>query len=289
VIVMIFCLQKIFQVLLPKVLATIDSGTRYLPNWHIDLIAEYLAAAERGEVTRLIINMPPRALKSICVSVAWPAWLLAHDPKRRILAASYASGIAIKHSIDCRQVLRTPWYQELFPQTRMTEDQDEKSKFMTSARGFRLATSVGGTLTGEGGNFLIMDDPISPSQAMNRKKRDVANKWFEHTFASRLDDKKRGVIILVMQRLHPEDLSGYLLEKGGWEQLSLPALNNEKQVYRYGSIRKIYAEGELLHADRENIALMEQAKQDLGSAAFCRAIYATTRAGRRAHGAKSLV
>ena len=106
----------------------------------------------------------------------------------------------------------------------LSHDQNEKHKFMTTRRGFRFATSVGGSTTGEGGNFLIIDDPLSPAQAMNALARAHANRWFDHTFASRLDNKQKGVIVLVMQRRHTEDLTGWLLAKGGWEHLCLPAV-----------------------------------------------------------------
>lgn len=251
-----------------KTLATTDPGAHYKPNWHIELIAEYLAAASRGEVRRLIINMPPRALKSVCVSVAWPAWLLGHDPRRRIMAASYASGLSVKHSLDCRLVVQSSWYRRLFTETQLVRDQNEKHKFMTDQRGFRFATSVGGTITGEGGNFLILDDPQSPRQAMNRHGREMVNSWFEHTFASRLDDKDKGVIVLVMQRLHQDDLSGYLLDKGGWEHLCLPMVADRPTLHDFGAVHKSRAAGELLHEEREGQAAVTRAKHELGSFAY---------------------
>lgn len=257
-----------FASFIGKVVGTTDPGATYLPNWHIELIAEYLEAARRGEITRLIINMPPRALKSVCVSVAWPAWILGHAPESRIMAASYASSLAVKHSIDCRNVMESDWYGALFPHTVMAYDQNEKSRFMTSRRGFRLATSVDGATTGEGGNFLILDDPISPMQAMSAAGREHVNAWFDHTFASRLNDKRKGVIVLVMQRLHEDDLSGYLLKKGGWVHLCLPAVAQEDSVLRFGRVRAERKLGEALHAQREDLALIERAKVELGSRAF---------------------
>lgn len=251
-----------------KCFSTVDPGTEYLPNWHIALIAEYLEAARRGEVTRLIINMPPRSLKSVCVSVAWPAWLIGQQPHCRVMAASYAASLSLKHSLDCRLVMTSPWYKRMFPGVMLTRDQNEKRKFMTSERGFRLATSVGGSTTGEGGNFLIIDDPLNPAQAMNACWRAHANQWFDHTFVSRLDDKKKGVIVLVMQRLHQHDLTGHLLAKGGWEHLCLPAAAQKAERYTFGGVDKMREAGELLHPGREDMALIERAKIELGSAAF---------------------
>ncbi|MDE3016051.1 MAG: phage terminase large subunit [Pseudomonadota bacterium] len=251
-----------------KTLATADPAAAYLPNWHIDLIAEYLEAARKGEITRLIINLPPRCLKSICVSVAWPAWLLGHDPSRRIMVASYASSLSIKHSLDTRLVMTSDWYKRIFPATRLAHDQNEKHKFVTTQRGYRLATSVGGAATGEGGNFLIIDDPMNPAQAASHACRELVQSWFDHTFASRLDDKRKGVIVLVMQRLHTNDLTEYLLAKGGWEHLCLPAVATRRAAYDFGRIKKTREAGEALHQERENNTLIERAKIELGSAAF---------------------
>lgn len=251
-----------------KTLATCDPGADYLPNWHIDLIAEYLEAARRSEITRLIINMPPRSLKSICVSVAWPAWLLGHNPKCRIIAASYAASLSVKHSIDCRLVLSSDWYRALFPGVRLVRDQNQKSKFMTSARGFRMAGSVGGSITGEGGDFLIVDDPTNPAQALSAATRSHANAWFDHTFATRLNDKQKGVIVVVMQRLHADDLTGHLLAKGGWQQLSLPMVALKSEIHDFGAVYKERHIGDMLHASRDTQAVVERTRRELGSAAF---------------------
>jgi len=257
-----------FPSFIGKSLSTADPGARFLSNWHIDLIAEHLEAARRGEITRLIINMPPRALKSQCVSIAWPAWLLGHDPSARIMAASYSASLSIRHSLDCRQVVTSAWYQRLFPHTNLARDQNEKHKFMTTKRGFRFATSVGGTATGEGGNFLIIDDPLNPTQAMNASARAHVKRWYDHTFSTRLNDKKRGVIVLVMQRLHVDDLTNHLLEKGGFMHLSLPAIASAQEYYHFGSVTNNRMQGEILHPAREDKNLLERAKIELGAQGF---------------------
>ncbi|MEK6746040.1 MAG: phage terminase large subunit [Pseudomonadota bacterium] len=257
-----------FPTFIGKTLETVDPGTEFLSNWHINLIAEYLEAARKAQITRLIINIPPRSLKSVCVSVAWPAWILGHNPKARIIAASYAASLSIKHSVDSRLLISSPWYQNIFPEVKLTREQNQKQKFVTTQRGFRMASSVGASVIGEGGNFLIIDDPISPAQAMNKNWRTRVNSWFDNTFATRLDNKKKGVIVLVMQRLHSEDLSGYLLAKGGWEHLCLPAVSMQQKKYSFKAVTKIREAGELLHPERENMFLIERAKIELGSSAF---------------------
>ena len=257
-----------FSLFLHRVMASSAPGVAYRHNWHMDAIGEYLSACAAGEVTRLIINLPPRMLKSTIVSVAWPAWLLGHRPEERIMAASYAQSLSLKHSTDCRAVIEAEWYKRLFPATRLRRDQNEKEKFATTARGYRLAVSVGGAAIGEGGNILIVDDPINPLQAGHRVQRDAVNQWFDHTFVTRLDDKRRGAIVVVMQRLHTQDLSGYLLEKGGWEHLCLPAIAPENSVVQVGRFCYARPAGEPLHAAREDAALLERTKRELGSANF---------------------
>lgn len=261
-------LRTDFRLFLAKSFAHTNPATRYLPNWHIDLIGEYLAAAQCAEITRLIINMPPRMCKSLTVSVAWPAWLLGHNPATRIMAASYSQSLSVKHALDCRHILQSEWYQQVFADTRIAADQNEKHKCVTTQRGQRFATSVLGTATGEGGDVLIVDDPLNPVQAASRQARESANNWFDQTFSTRLDDKNRGVIVLVMQRLHADDLSGHLLEKGGWEHLCLPAIAPTNAVYDFGRVKRTRKQGELLHNAREDAQGMERAKRALGSHAF---------------------
>lgn len=257
-----------FSLFLRRVMATVSPGVRYTHNWHVDAIAEHLAAAASGQLPRLIINLPPRMLKSTIISVAWPAWLLGHTPTERLMVASYAQALSLKHSTDCRAVMEAPWYRALFPATQLCRDQNEKEKFATTARGYRRAVSVGGAAIGEGGNVLIVDDPINPLQASHRPQRDAVNAWFDHTWATRLDDKQTGAMVVVMQRLHTEDLSGYLLQKGGWEQLCLPAIAPRPMQVAIGNFAYMRAEAEPLHAAREPMAVLERLQRDIGSANF---------------------
>ena len=260
--------RRHFPLFLRRVVATTSPAARYAHNWHIDAIAEYLQACASGQMRRLIINIPPRMLKSTMVSVAWPAWLLGQDARARLMVASYAQSLSTKHSTDCRHVMQSAWYRRLFPETQLSADQNEKDKFVTTQRGHRLAVSVGGAAIGEGGNILIADDPLNPLQANQRSTRDATNAWFDHSFATRLDDKLRGAIVIVMQRLHAEDLSGYLLRKGGWEHLCLPAIAPERTRIHCGGFAHERALGEALHAAREPAALLEATKRELGSVNF---------------------
>ena len=257
-----------FSAFLEKAFSTVAPGQRFLPNWHLEAIAAHLEACERGDITRLIINMPPRMLKSVTVSVAWPAWLLAQNPAARIMVASYAQSLSVKHSLDCRLVMQSPWYRALFPNTCISSGQNEKHKYVTTKRGHRIAVSVGGAATGEGGNVLIVDDPLNPLQAMQKTARDAANEWFQHTFVSRLDDKKKGCIIVVMQRLHMDDLSGILQKQRDWHVLNLPAIAPKDTIIRCGNFHYTRRANQPLHPEREDAALLERTKQELGSIHF---------------------
>ena len=138
--------------------APLSPGQIFIPAWHLGAIAYQLERIRCGGIKRLIINMPPRSLKSVTASVAFPAYVLGHDPTRRIICVSYSGDLARKHANDFRAVLQAPWYQTLFQRTRIGQ-KDSETEIELTARGSRLATSVGGTLTGRGGDLIIIDDP----------------------------------------------------------------------------------------------------------------------------------
>ena len=164
-----------------RVFATVDPGSTYHHNWHIDAIAHQLERVERGEITRLIITMPPRSLKSIAASVAFPAWLLGRDPRKRVLAVSYAEGLSDKLALDCLKVLDAPWYKACFPATRIARSRTARSDFETSRGGGRFSTSVGGTITGRGGDIILIDDPHKPEDMGSEAKRTTVLDWYRST------------------------------------------------------------------------------------------------------------
>ncbi|UPA55210.1 phage terminase large subunit [Wolbachia pipientis] len=171
-------------------------------------------------------------MKSLCASVAWPAWILGNQPTARIIVASYSRLLSEKHSLDTRCIMQSSWYRKLFPEVELSKDQNTKYKFQTVQRGYRIATSVGGTLTGEGGDFIIVDDPLSSAQALSETLRKRATNWFDQTLVTRLNDRKKGIIVLVMHRLHQEDLTGYLLSKPKniWHHICLPIIAENKEI-----------------------------------------------------------
>jgi predicted phage terminase large subunit-like protein len=259
-----------------KTFEEINPGIGYKHNWHIDLISEHLEACYRREIKRLIINIAPRSFKSGAVSVAFPAWALGLDPTLRFMGASYEIGLQIQHSINTRDVMQSQWYRGLFPKTNIASDQNEKKLFATTQHGFRLSTSVGASKIGAGGDFLIVDDPLNPKQAVSDTERERANYWFDNTFTTRLNDKKEGVIIVIMQRLHESDLTGHLLRKGGWTHLNLPTVATTRTVIDFGSVHVVREAGDekeptrecLLHPDRDGPEEIKQARIDLGEFGF---------------------
>jgi predicted phage terminase large subunit-like protein len=202
-------------------------------------------------------------MKSISATVAFPAYLLGHDPSCKIIATSYSQKLSFTHSMDTRRVVESEWYREIFPSTILAKDQNEKSKFATTEQGMRMAASVGSTITGMGGDVLLCDDPHDPGQALSDVQRETAINWFDQTLSTRLNNRKTGVIIVVMQRLHQGDLSGHLLEMGGWEHLCLRGIEDENRVISFGGFKKVLRPGDLLHEDRVGNKEIEELKKQL--------------------------
>ena len=214
----------------PESVRDVVSGVAFSRSWSTQAVTHALDKVVGSKTTRLIINIPPRHLKSICASVALPAFLLGHDPTRKVICVSYSDDLAVKFSNDCRAVMQAEWYRRIFPHTQIDRSKNTETEFRTTKRGYRLATSVGGTLTGRGGDVIIIDDPIKPQDAQSEAIRKKTTQWYENTLLSRLDDKVHGAIVLVMQRLHLDDLAGHLIEKGGFEHLCLPAITKQPEV-----------------------------------------------------------
>jgi len=248
---------------------TVAAGATFRPNWHIEAIAYQLERVARGEIRRLIITMPPRSLKSICASVAFPAWLLGIDPRLRIICVSYAQELANSLARDCMVVMTSNWYAGVFPKTNIRQGQAATADFATTQHGFRLATSVGGTLTGRGGDIIIIDDPLKPQDAMSEVQRAKTNAWYDTTLLSRLNEKTKGSIVFVTQRLHPEDLVGHVQGSDDWEILNLPAIAEEDEEIVIGPDKKHYRRvGDLLQPAREPQDILDSLKAQMGSFAF---------------------
>jgi hypothetical protein len=177
--------ERAFHTLYPK--------SRLLRNWHLEVIAARLEAVSAGHIRRLVINLPPRHLKSLLASVALPPWILGHEPGAEILCVSYAQELADKWSRDCRRIVASPWYRWLFP-TRLAPARRAMAEFETTAGGRRIAAGVGGVLTGRGTDLIVIDDPLKPEEALSETRRRAANEWNDHTLYSRLNDKARSAV-----------------------------------------------------------------------------------------------
>jgi predicted phage terminase large subunit-like protein len=238
-------------------------------NWHILAMAHVLEQVRAGKIKRLIITVPPRHLKSIMASVAFPAFILGHDPAKKIVAVSYSNELAVKHAGDFRAIMKSDWFRRLFLATRISPDKDTEFELLTTKRGYRFATSVGGTLTGRGGNIIILDDPMKSKDAMSESARTSVIRWFESTLLSRLNLKGEDAIVVVMQRLHVDDLVGQLLEKGGWQHLDLPAIADVAARIAIGGGKYHWRKaGEVLDPTREPEDVLKSLRDSMGTMDF---------------------
>jgi len=210
--------------------------------------------------------MPPRNLKSLCASVALPAWFLGRCPSERVVVVSYSDFLARTHANDFRLVVNHPLYQAAFPAMRLARDTDRE--IVTTERGKRIATSIDGTLTGLGGNLIIIDDSVKPGDAMSEAVRARVIEWYRSTLLSRADDKKDARIVLVMQRVHQDDLAGYLMEQGGFDVLNLPAIAQREEMFYLGYDTYTRQKGELLHPEHEPAHVLAELKREMGPIAF---------------------
>src|SRR5271165_3627569 len=270
-----------FYSFLMRCFAELHGGQEFSPAWHAEVLAAKLQGVGEGSVKRLVVNVPPRHLKSLAASVALPAWLLGHDPALAIVNVTYAQDLSEKFARDCRAVMASDWYRALFT-TRLASPREPLAELATTRGGFRLATSVGGVLTGRGADVILIDDPLKPTDAMSQSRRVAANDWFDSTLYSRLNDKAKGRIVIVMQRLHEDDLAGHVLKQGGWELVSFPAIaeDDELRVVEtlFGGRECRRTAGEALDPAREPLATLERIRETIGPP-----VPAAAGAGRRGH------
>lgn len=252
-------------------------------NWHLDAICLHLEAVTRGEIRKLLINVPPGHAKSLVVAVLWPAWIWTQRPEWRSLFASYAAELSTRDSVRCRQVIESEWYQLNFARPAgwgLRDDQNTKHNFHTTRGGFRYATSVGGGGTGHRGDLVAIDDPLNASDAHSKAARDEAIRWLGQTMSSRLNDMQTGRMVMIMQRLHEDDPSGFVLAGGGWEHLCLPSefepeRRSVTHAVRSGERAEFYRDprerpGELLFPAKFPQQVLDEAKgpNALGSYGF---------------------
>ena len=251
---------------------TIEPGRDFYDNWHIDAIADHLQAVVEGDIKRLIINIPPRHMKSISVAVALPAWTWTIQPEKKFLYASYAGSLSIRDSVKCRRLIDSRWYKNHFGNTfKLTSDQNQKQRFENDKTGQRIATSVDGALTGEGGDIIIIDDPHNVREAESSTVREGVLEWWDQAMQTRLNDPKTGAFIIIMQRVHETDLTGHILrnEYDDWDHLCLPARyeigHPTPTRSRLGFTDPRTKEGDLLWPERIDVKTLDSLEKSLGS------------------------
>lgn len=240
-----------------------------LRNWHIDAIAWQLMRLASGETRRLIITMPPRTMKSFIASVCLPAWLLGRNPGEKIICASYAQDLSRDFAYKTRTLMQSDWYRRVFPNSYLDPKRLSLDEIGTTRGGYRLATSVGGTLTGRGGNVIIIDDPLKAKDAYSEVARESAAQWFRSTVMSRRNNPRTGRIVVVAQRLHMEDLPGQLLAQGGWQELRLPLIAERDQNIELSSNSSLErSAGNILQEDRFSEAEIAELRKAMGERDF---------------------
>lgn len=265
--VMLNDLASFIQRAIPVILPGLDVEW----NWHLDLIADRLTQLADGKIRRLLICVPPRSLKSLICSVIYPAWLLARNDAERLLCISYAQPLADDFARQSRQLMASPFYCST-SDTRLSPDRRAVEQFETTGGGSRIATSVHGSVTGRGGDFIILDDIMKPEDALSEVGRKSVLDWLRNTLVSRPNSKRDQRLLMVMQRLHGEDVAGYFMAQGGWETLVLPALAVEHEEHHYRvagrpvTFRR--APGEPLHPSRESVETLDQLRRDMGNLTF---------------------
>lgn len=218
-------------------------------NWHLELIAQSLEDVAYGSCKRLIINVPPRHLKSHSASIAFPAWFLGHFPEKQVTCVSYAQDFSDTLARHSRRLMDSSFYQALF-NTRISRKRDTVADFETTKGGFRYSTSVEGGFTGRGADVIMIDDPLKADDALSDARRKSVNEWYNNTLRSRLNRQEKGAIILVMQRLHVDDLVAHVQKTEDWKVLSFSAIAEADAAYEirspYRTFQHRRKEGDIL-------------------------------------------
>jgi hypothetical protein len=231
---------------LERAFRDIEQGKTLLLHPYVEFLCAELMRVEAGDERRLILNLPPRHLKSDLVSVVFPAFLLGRDPRLRIAVVSHSQALAGLFALRCRRTVSSNWYRKVFPLTRLQADRNSAIDFETTAGGGRYAASFKTGITGRGFNLIVIDAPLSAQDARSDAERERVNETYHEMIASRLNDQARGTIIVVHQRLHEDDLSGHLLAKDGWRHHKLPLVAEEETTYQIGARPWVRSPGDVL-------------------------------------------
>lgn len=261
---------KVFREFFRQAWHVIEPGTEFVPSWYIDAECDHAQAVTEGRIRNLVVNQPPRTLKSNIWAVAWPAWEWIQHPETRWLFSSYALNLSIRDSVRCRRLIESKWYQERWgDKYRIATDQNTKGNFENDKGGHRIATSVDAATTGLGASRLICDDPHSVREAESDAIRKGTIDWWDATMSTRLNDQRTGTKVIIMQRVHEDDLSGHVLAKGGYDHLMIPMeYEGSRKPTTIGWVDPRTKRGELLCPERLGAIQVENLKRDLGVYAY---------------------
>ncbi len=267
--------RQSFSTFVQKCFYELNPSEKFINGMYIDLLCDQIQSMIEGENQKLIINLPPRYLKSVICSIALPAFILGHNPSAKIMCISYGEDLASKLATDCRTIMETDWYKELFFQTRIRGDRRSSMDFETTKHGGRFAVTISGGVTGRGTDWIIIDDPLKPVEAFSDIQREKVNELYGNTVNSRLNDKNTGRILVVMQRLHAHDLSGFLFENDpDFKSIVLPliAVKDEEWQIKNHITGKIVIykrkKGELLHPKREGEKVVNSYRNSMSPFVF---------------------
>ena len=254
---------KVFNTLHPVATET------FIQTWHVEAMCHALEEVRQGANRRLVITVPPRHLKSITTAVAYPAFLLGHDPSAKIIVANYGLDLARKHAADFTQILAAAWYRRTFPGTQLTRRGGRPEDIRTTAGGGRKAVSIGSPVTGFGADYIIIDDLLKAGDAASEAERERAKTYIDASLLSRFNDPAKGGVVAIQQRLHEDDPAGYLLAKGTYRHLNLPAIATDDEDIPVGPGRfHRRRKGEALFPQRLDHDVLETRRQEMGSATF---------------------
>ena len=265
-------IRTYFKSFVIKTFNEISGSDKFCNNWHIDAICFAIEQMIKGDNNRQIINIPPRSLKSIICSVALPAFLLGQKPETRIICVSYDDGLAAKLASDCLRVMQSDWYKDLFPNTRIVKT--AVTEIETSANGCRFAASIGGAIIGRGADWIIIDDPQKPADMAYDTMRAKAYDLYKSSLITRFNNPETGKLLLVMQRLNPNDLTGCLLaSNSNYNLLRIPLIADQDTNYVikkvedvpiYHTVRK----NEILHPERFTEKFVKEQRETMGEYDF---------------------
>lgn len=260
--------EKSLKAFIEQAWHVVEPSTPWLDNWHIDCLCEHLEALGFGQIRNLLINIPPRTAKSLIVSVFWPMWVWTTQPQTRWMFSSFSMGVSTRDSLKCRRIIESPWYQSRWGRIfQLTGDQNVKTRFENNKTGYRLATSVGGSVIGEGGDILVLDDPNDMDKIHSDTEREGVNRWLDEVWSTRFNDPATGRQVVIQQRGHQRDATGHLLSQGvKWEHICIPMeYDGKKRSTFLGGYDPRTEEGELLWPERFTPPVLSDSKKRLGS------------------------